>query len=264
MTRRSILNLTSTKKRDTMLQTTNMVLSRSNPTTYSSDDAIMKGGDAASYIVPWVCTARLPATDTNGNPDPEDTPARGRTTVFMRGLKERLTLTTNNGLPWQWRRIVFATKGFAAPFPFGGNFYLYNNSNYGYRRTWNETPTPSIRLNLTAPMFKGVEGVDWKDEIVAPIDTSRITLLYDKVRMITSGNDRGAMKSYSMWHGINKNFIYDDDEDAGKVVASPWHTLAKQGVGDVMIVDIFRPRGGSSATDTLSVGSSTTLYWHEK
>lgn len=246
-----------------MLQFTNAVPDRSRPAVYTANEAVMKGGDPESYLFCWAASARASTTGISNQPNPHDEATRTATTVFVRGLKERIEITTNNGLPWQWRRIVFAQKGMWNDITQTSTFQLSSLTSSGYRRLVNEAWGTS-RSFLTNYLFRGVVGNDWNDEINAPIDTRRVTVLYDKTRAISSGNERGVMRTYKLWHGINKNLVYDDDENGGAEDSSAFSVSSKAGIGDIYVIDIFRPRGGSVPGDQLAFGPSATLYWHER
>lgn len=246
-----------------MLSLSNMVADRSRPTSYTATDAVMSGGQVP-YIIPWVATARNQTTNGTKSGTLATSATRTSTTCYIRGLREDIEINVFTGVPWQWRRIVFFAKGFpnAVGSP-GSNFYWFNITAEGYRRTVNEI-YGSYQTVLQSFLFKGQEGSDWNDLMIAPIDTSRISVVYDKTRTIASGNEEGVIRKYKMWHGVNKNLVYDDDEFGGDEVTSNLSTLSKQGCGDLLVVDIFKPRAGSAGEDRLAFKPNATLYWHEK
>ena len=65
-------------------------------------------------------------------------------------------------------------------------------------------------------LFEGAGNVDWADVNSAKVDTRRIDLHYDKTITINSGNSSGVFRTYRRWHPMNKNLVYDDDQDGGK------------------------------------------------
>ncbi|AMH87701.1 capsid protein [pteropus associated gemycircularvirus 1] len=263
MTQKKILNLTSIKKRDTMLSLTNVIADRSRPTSYTSNDAVLSGG-AQPYIIPWVATARTTTVNGTKQGTIATSATRSSTTCYIRGLREDIEINVFTGCPWQWRRIVFFSKGLtnAVGTP-GSNFYYFNVTAEDYRRTVNEI-YGAYANGLNAFLFKGTEGSDWNDLMIAPVDTTRVSVLYDKTRTIASGNEEGVIRKYKMWHGVNKNLTYDDDEFGGDETTSNLSTLSKVGCGDMMVVDIFKPRGGSAGEDRMAFKPNATLYWHEK
>lgn len=67
-----------------------------------------------------------------------------------------------------------------------------------------------------------------------------------------------------MWHSMNKNLVYADDENAGGLNVQFYSTQSKAGMGDFIVVDYFQARKGSTSSQQLSFGTTATLYWHEK
>nr|QCX29360.1 capsid protein [Plant associated genomovirus 2] len=263
--KKRILNITSKKKRDDMLILTNVLPDRSRPTTYSSSFAQISGGVVASeeYTFLWCATARSNLLGTSPPVTPDDAATRTATTCFMRGLKEVCELQVTTGLPWQWRRIIFAMRGTTPTFNVGGNFYLANLTSNGYRRTVNEI-FGAGKTQFYHLLFAGAQGTDWNDPLIAKIDTVRVDLKYDRTRTIASGNEQGMIRAYRHWHPLNKNLVYDDDQNGGDNDPYLFSVSDKRGMGDLMVVDIFRPRGGSTTNDLLTFKPQATLYWHEK
>lgn len=245
-----------------MLPLTNVVADRSRPTTYTANDAVLTGGSNEEYALAWCASARTTNTGINpGTPDDEAT--RTKSTCYIRGLKESIEIQVNNGLPWQWRRILFTVKGRAEFWNVGSNIYMANLTSNGYRRTVNEI-FGSTKADMYSILFKGTQGTDWNDPLTALVDTSRATILYDRTHSLASGNDRGFIRNYQKWHPVNKNIVYDDDQIGGDNEADLFSTLGKPGCGDIMVLDLFRPRGGSVISDQLSLRPQATLYWHER
>lgn len=263
MTKKRILNVTSRKKRDTMLTWSNITAaSQTGSTTYTTSPAVITGGTSLHPLVIWSPTAR-DLTRNSGAAGVADVAARTATTCYMRGLKESVEVQVVNGVPWQWRRIVFTAKALYKDIMSTTSFSLFNETSNGMMRTFNQ-PTAQNRLNLESILFRGNVNVDWIDQIIAPIDTTRVTLMYDKTRTIASGNDDGVIRKYTFWHGMNKNLVYDDDENGDSMTSTNWSVTSKPGMGDVFVVDIFRSRSGTSAADQIAISSTATLYWHEK
>lgn len=267
--RRRILNITSRKKRDVMLPITNIIVPR-NPTntTYSPAAAILQGNVAGftedPYIIPWVASARdmdVAGTATEGMVGDEAT--RTSSACYIRGLKENIEIQVSDGVPWQWRRLVFTAKGLQTSFQFGPSEGLFTETSSGFRRLINETRGSNLAA-LTAVMFRGQSGTDWNDYLTAPVDTRNITLMYDKTRTIASGNEQGMIREYKMWHPVNKTLVYGDDQNGGDTNDFQFSTLAKPGCGDIYVVDIFRPRVGAGSTSQLRFHPAATFYWHER
>lgn len=247
-----------------MLTYTNVIAGRSRPTSYGPTEAVLQGGSSESYTFVWSPSARVNQSTSGNNAGPEDMATRTRSTCFIRGLKENAEVQVTNGLPWQWRRIVIAGKGIAQTLDPGGNQYISNLTSNGYVRTVNEVVPGLNKIGLYNGLFQGFAGTDWDDDLVAKTDNARSTVLYDRVRTISSGNEQGTIRKYKFWHPINKNLVYDDDEQGGDTAESRFSTLSRAGCGDIIVIDIIKPRGGSSTTDRMTLRFNSTWYWHEK
>lgn len=232
-------------------------------------------GDQPTYFMPFLVTGRGMGSLNSGVPSPGQMPTRSATTCFMRGFSERIKLETASSIPWTWRRIAFTFKGTdfftdemeptATGSPYFRDITSNPNSgaNLGYVRPWMQV-NPAAAPLFGTKLFRGVGGVDWGSVIDAKLDTTRITVKYDKTRIVRSGNDSGTIRTYKIWHPMNKNIVYDDDERAGDMDSAFISTTSKPGMGDYWIVDMFRPLLGAGAGDELAISSESTLYWHEK
>lgn len=259
MPQKRILNLTSTKKRDTMLGYSNSTAAnQSGSTTYLAQPAVVTGINANACFV-WCATARA-ASDGTGPGVPIEQATRTATTCYMRGLKEKIEIQCSDGLPWQWRRICFTTK--SQFLTVSTSFNVRQLTSSGYARVMNQLANPFTTLYPL--LFRGLQNSDWNDAMIAPVDTSRVTLKYDKVVSIASGNEDGCVRSYSRWHAMNKNLVYDDDENGATESSNDFSVTSKAGMGDYYVVDIFRPRLGGATNNQLSINPQATLYWHEK
>ncbi|UOK20978.1 capsid protein [Chifec genomovirus UA13_107] len=251
-----------------IIQTNTTASTPSGGTSYTAAPAILVG-NTYEYIFPFCCTARdlTSGIPTAGNPTlgrVTDQATRTATTCFMRGYSEAITIQTTDGLPWLWRRIVFTYKGLVFPAATSSFNYVMENS-AGYARVVNSAPAGSISSFINVA-FKGVQNADWNTFVDAPLDTSRISVLYDKTMTIASGNEDGMIRKYKFWHPFNKNLVYDDEESGGSTLnnGSYLSVSSKAGMGDAYIVDFFRPRTGGTTASQLSFHPQGTLYWHEK
>lgn len=270
MSRRSILNVTSEKKRDKMLQITNSTSSsQTGSGTYLPSPAIVTGGTSNVAAFVWCATARdntRSSTATQpGNKFDQGT--RTASTCYMVGLKENIELQIADGLPWQWRRICVTMKGtntFAGTLNTGtSTFYTALETSNGFARVLNQI-LAADRASFYGILFQGQQDVDWQDPMTAKVDNERLTIKYDKTITLSSGNDDGMIRKYSRWHGMNHNLEYNDDEAGGTMTSGQFSVTSKRGMGDYWIIDLFRPRAGSSTANQLSYGTESTLYWHER
>lgn len=264
MTKKRVLNIASKKKQDNMVCTTNIQAgSGTGGTTYTNQPAILSGG--YTYILPWICTARN-ALITGLPGYPNETPTRTANTCYMRGLKERIQLQSNNGTAWQWRRICFTFRG----------DYLWANSTttfqwwraddtYGVTRSiQNAAGVGGVGNRLIDLVFKGTQSIDWSSYFTAKLDTERIRVMSDQTHTMQSGNDSGFMRNFKLWHPMNKNLTYEGEENGGQYQSSPYSVDTKIGLGDYYIVDIISAGTGATSADRMSFDPEATLYWHEK
>lgn len=266
MSKRMILNTTSRKKRDTMLITTNTTLATpSGSTTYTNNDALLRAN--ATYMFPWIPTWK----NNGGSTTVYDEAGRTSKTCYMRGLKEKIRISTSDGTQWLWRRICFTMKGsqlyglstsgytFAGASPQNGDMRVVNDVNNGSGQG------ATIRTNIIDLIFRGGNGRDWNNFFTAPLDPTRISVMYDKTISIQSGNQAGRNVVYNRWHPMNKNLVYDDDENGQETEPAGNSTRGKPGMGDYYVIDMFTS-GSPISTETsgLSFSPEATLYWHEK
>ncbi|QCS37581.1 capsid protein [Tortoise genomovirus 18] len=269
MSRKRILNVTSTKKQDNML-------SFSNTDNTGGSKTVAAGGlyvnGAYSYgMSVWCATARSMVTAgvTDQYIDAAD---RCSATCYMRGLKENLRIQTNSPMPWLWRRIVFTTKGNtflnAAPADTPTQTYrAYSDTSIGIARQWfnlQANSMPSTVNGFNGIIFKGTFNQDWNDVITAKVDTSRITVKSDRTCTIRTGNSNGHFSDRKLWYPMNANLVYDDDESGAGTTTQYFSTDAKAGMGDMFVIDYLVPGLGAASTDIINLNSTATLYWHEK
>lgn len=223
----------------------------------------------------WCPTARdFTAASAGPRGSIQDIATRTSTICYMRGISERIEVQTSSGAPWQWRRICFKYRGQL----FGnsgtpsqsGNYATHIETSNGFQRlvlgfTDASTSSNLVENSLTSLIFRGTPGTgDWFDYMTAPLDPTRIDVAYDKFTTISSGNTSGKVFRKKLWHPMNKNLVYDDDEAGGAENSYPYSMHGKQGMGDYYIVDFFRCGLGATSSDQLSFNPQSTLYWHEK
>lgn len=260
MSRRGINDLTSRKKKDNMLTFSNITIPRSPAPPVSNTAALLQGG-GGYYNILWCASARerVP-NNTGGIGTVDDESTRTATTVYAKGLRERLSIQTNSAVPWTWRRIVFTCKGTAALFATTPLFLLTSN---GYARLVQELGSGAT-AQVQGMVFDGTVGLDWRDPLDAKIDQTLFTILSDQTTIITPQTTAGAIRNYSRYYPLEKNLTYYEDEQGGENSSAAFSTLGKPGMGDLMVYDIFAPKGGAAFTDQMTVDIQSTFYWHEK
>jgi hypothetical protein len=265
--RRAILNVASTKKKDNMVafqQTGSASEPTQGPLTITGNPTLSAFGE---HIIMWMPTARSRGTV------PEET-ERNSQTCFMRGLSERINISTDTSLPWTWRRVCFTLKGLGVirrdgtainvlPFeevaPNGYVRLARNYSSVGGDPNWEP-----IAEQLISILMDGTRGTDFLDLTTAKTDGQHVTVKYDRTFRLASGNDSGIQRVFKLWHPMNKNLVYDDDEDGGDMVGNAISTQGKPGMGDYYVVDIFKAHPTATSSDHLLFDPMATLYWHEK
>jgi len=220
----------------------------------------------------WVATAQDLTDETGKNGTVAEAATRTSTLCYMRGLSEHIRIQTSSGLPWFWRRLCFTLKGdevinfSPSDTPVSTNNRFLDTTQGIQRLFFNElvnTQTNTIN-NHDAVIFKGSKGVDWTDPIIAPTNTSRITVKYDKTWTLTSGNASGMVTERKLWFSMNKNLMYADDETGDQQLSTYFSTDSKQGMGDYYIMDVLSPGTGGGDSDKLLLQANSTLYWHER
>jgi len=223
---------------------------------------------------------RPTAMDLNGNDTVPNSivndPSRTASVCYMRGFAENIRVETSSGNPWFHRRICICSRSplfitlAASDTPGTDRAYAaagaIETSN-GWQRlasnviTDTMTTTTSYWLSL---LFKGAQGVDWDDYITAPVDNRRVDLKFDKTWIYRSGNQQGVLREKKLWHPMNKNLYYDDDESGATEDGRTYSVSDKRGMGDYHIFDLFSQGSSGSTTDRLKIRFTSTLYWHEK
>jgi len=269
MGKKRILNLTSRKKRDTMLTVSNTD-SNGASITPAAGSAYASATNAGLFL--WCATARdLSPANQGASSTVTLEASRTATSCYMRGLSEKIRLQTSSGVPWFHRRICFTYKG-ADPFRVsrtgdtGGPQWMSETSN-GIARLWfnaSVNNTPNYVNSINGIVFKGTQGQDWNDVLTAPVDNRRVTLKFDKTWTLQSSNNNGLVRERKLWHGMNKTLVYDDDEGGAFETQSNYSVESKAGMGDYYVMDYFIPGAGGTSSDLIRIDSTSTLYWHEK
>nr|QVW56523.1 MAG: capsid protein [Gemycircularvirus] len=272
VSKRRILNIASTKKRNGMLSWSNTSNTGASQ-TIGINTAYVNGGPGAPAHFLFLPTA-MNMLDNSGTTDnPVNSAQRTSTTCYMRGFSERIRIQTSSAVPWFHRRICFTTRGIS---PFNTlntkdtltqQFGSSADTSNGMERAWYNCTINTMDNTIAdryGILFKGQQNKDWNDHFLAPVDTQRVDLKFDKTWVIKTGNQNGALIERKLWHPMNKNIVYDDDEQGEVQASSYYSTDSKQGMGDYYILDLFQPGLGATANDILNVFSNSTLYWHEK
>lgn len=249
--------MTSTKKHDNM-PPVSFSPSGANP----ASRPFYAGGNATTFLV-WCPTARSRETSSDQNSVAD----RTSDVCYIRGLKETINISnyqnsasTNYAAAWKWRRIVFSAKGLYQALGTSVDYAYTSNGYVRFLADQNGTP---FGATVSSLIFQGVSGVDWVDTMTAKADNTRLTIHYDRTRTLTPASSAKRFWNFKMWHPVNKNLNYNNEESGDGETASLRSTLGKPGIGDVYVVDILQCASGNS-DDLLAFGPEATLYWHEK
>lgn len=258
MTRRGVLNITTRKKQDNMVSRVVNPDGTSTLGDFSSSDPMM------SLFIPNARSTRTPVN----NPA-----VRNTTNTFAVGYKERVQIDLSGGGTLKWRRIVFMMKGSVLRDAMdtddtGGilNQLFWQTTEGGTNRVIGPLdPGSPSQVELTSFLFQGQQDIDWRNFFTAKVDTTRVTLKYDKVRTIAPGNESGVSRSYRFWNPIRRTILYDDDMESDVVGDKPFSTEGLIGVGDMYILDVFAIVVPPLTGDGLYTFSPEgTYYWHER
>lgn len=204
-----------------------------------------------------------------------DRQLRTASTCYMNGFSENLRVSTSSALPWFHRRICFTLKGVntfnqqlnSDNSTIGIEYRPWVASSNGMQRLWLNQEINTMPNTMRASwelMFAGTLDEDWNDLIAAPLDTSRVSVKFDKTWILQSGNERGIVRERKLWHPMKKNLVYADEESGNEMKTSFISTTAKPGMGDYYIVDIIQPGTGGVAGDRIELQANSALYWAEK
>ncbi|AGU67670.1 capsid protein [Faecal-associated gemycircularvirus 1b] len=265
MPRKRILNITSRKKRNGMLSWSNTTPSGSTKAV-GIGPAYVNGSTGGLFLFCPTAQSLVTASSTNLVIQDSD---RTASTCYMKGFSEHIRIQTSSPTPWFWRRICFTVKGY--PFTASASPTVpelpYLDTSNGLERLWVNLGTnnsTALYNSITELLFKGLSQKDWTDPLIAPLDTSRVTVKFDKTWTIKSGNASGAVTERKHWFPMNHNLVYDDDENGATVDTRYLSVNSKAGMGDYYILDFFSPGTGGGTGDLIRIDSNATLYWHEK
>lgn len=229
--------------------------------TIPSSGGYTLSGASTSFMI-WNASyrERNPGLDDNSTANREDNVA------YIRGLREMITFRTSgvnetgNAAGWLWRRILFTAKGLYQAL---GTSVDHAFTSQGYVRFLANHNGTTYGSAVSGALFEGVVNVDWTDLMTAKCNNEKFTVLYDKVTRLNPQSSAPQYWKHKRWHPINKNLVYDNEENGPNETTSGYSTLGKPGCGDVYVVDIFSCASMNSQ-DTLYFAPEATLYWHEK
>lgn len=263
ISRRRILNVSSTKKQDAMMPWSS---NRNDTPSYTSGPILFDRTLSfnANRTMVFVPTAR--DRTIAGTSDPNSEARRTATSTYARGYAERVTISTNSGLPWRWRRIVFMFKGTSLIADNADQFY-YERTTQGMSRLQIPTKTAND-VTMDQTIFQGSLDVDWASRMDAPLDRTRIKVVSDVTRTFNPGNQTGTSRTFNTFYPINHTLIYNDDEYGNDTLDVYFSSTHPASCGDMYIVDYFSsmalPEPLLSGTSQIAVQCEGRYYWHER
>lgn len=277
MTTKRILNKTSRKKRNGMLTWSNADQNGVLAAVGQRALTIAGGTSGATLGLVHFRPTAMDLNDNNTNPNSIVNQATRTSSVcYMKGFAENIRIETSTGNPWFHRRICIASRdpsftsrnpgdasGTERDYAAAGAIETSN----GFQRLASNVLLDTLTNTYTtwlAIIFKGTQGLDWDDFVTAPIDTTRVDLKFDKTWVYRSGNQSGVLKERKLWHPMNKNLYYDDDEAGAGETTATYSVRDKRGMGDYHIFDFFSQGSSGQTADLLKIRYTSTMYWHEK
>ena len=265
MSTRVLLNKTSQKKRDNMLSYTNTTAADPFSTTYSATGAVMRfpvgqTNPGSEFFYIWNATARPAETSEGQRGSKLDTSLRTSESIYAKGLRERITLETNNAAPWEWRRICFTSKdSFGQVDPDTATFFRQTSN--GMVRMLSAL---SAGIYLQDELFEGARNSDWLSVFTAPLSRKNFSIKYDKSRIIRSTNNSGTIREFKLWHPMESNLAYREEQEGETMTESAVSVTGRVGMGNYYVIDMFRKHGVNDDQSTLTFTPEATFFWHEK
>lgn len=277
MTKKRILNATSRKKRNGMLTFANSTVTGALAAVSQNPLTIAGSSSGNTLGIIHFRPTAMDLSDSAGGPNSVVNQASRTSSVcYMRGFAENIRIETSTGNPWFHRRVCITSRDRIFNFrndtdPSGADRdYAASGAietSNGFQRLASNVMTDTLSATYNrwlGSLFKGQQGVDWDDFITAPMDTTRVDLKYDKTWIYRSGNERGVLREKKIFHPMNKNLYYDDDENGAGEVTVNYSVTDKRGMGDYHIFDFFSQGSSGNSADLLKIRFTSTMYWHEK
>nr|WIW72176.1 MAG: capsid protein [Genomoviridae sp.] len=176
------------------------------------------------------------------------------------GAFVRITLETNNSAPWEWRRVCFTSKDdFGQTDPDTATFFRQTSS--GMVRM---VSALSTGIYLQSELFEGERNQDWLSVFTAPLSRKNFSIKYDKTRIIRSTNNSGTIREYKLWHPMESNLAYREEQQGETMTESAVSVTGRVGMGNYYVIDMFRKHGNNDDQSTLTFTPEATFFWHEK
>ncbi|AXL65880.1 putative capsid protein [Giant house spider associated circular virus 1] len=252
MSRKRILNVSTTKKRDTLMSY-DVARSQNGPAIVSSGSVERWTTNLLNY---------LPTSFSSADDDYR----RTKNNVYFRGAKLAWNFDMSDSSPWEIRMIAFwgsdgtitanpQSRFYTTITPTGGSPYQVNGL----------LPVlPGSVPDLRMTLFQGTEGTDWFDAMIAPLDVRRNKIIIDKRMTLRSGNDVGSFKRMNLWVPANKMVRFNNDENGSDVDKTSGIPSGLYSPDCLYYVTLYKQRGAADTAAQLLVSCNATVYWHER
>lgn len=249
---RRILNLTSVKKKDTMMPALVATDGSVSPTPTVSVNL------PANSYVSWT-----QAISYRERQSVMTAPARNLRDIYLKGFAETLRIDTNSPNPIMVRRLVVS-----APVRIDLTGGITGNDTQPTHVVDNGTHFIGLgvgtkNIDLYETLFEGSSTRDWQDVFIAKIDNRRWRVHSDKTFQVRSGNTGDAFRQMKFWDPINKKVQYDDEERGNDIYGSGWTTTSTQG-HQQNVYCIYIWYNQMSAAINPQITQQRTMYWHER
>lgn len=215
----------------------------------ASDDGSPRGiaqvnDDGNLHFMIWSPSQRLGSGNSLGQ-------QREKSRVYIRGLRERMRLHSQDNTVWEHRRIVLSADILLC----GG---LTKDGGTTYYRN---TDTDRIPLSGIQSLMTGNPGIDYDDTFFAKFSKSECKVHYDKIDVIDPHGSGNFIRHKKYWHQFNAMATYADIEQ-GSQTSFSGQLRANLGLANVYVIDFFRSSGNTESYP-LDVEFEPTWYWHE-
>jgi len=269
-------NALAYKKRDTYLSAaaTGANPSPENPVVRAGAISLRPASQNQGYLPNFHALFYCPTFRYLKNNAKSFVASRSATRPFYIGLSETYSLYPNDNSMWFWRRIVFSTKR-----NYGQEISPTAASQIGVEASDGATTQRPMRdisgdasvinygqmyTNIAEDVFEGIYTTDWQNPIQAHLDRTKVSVISDKRRTITSHNDVARPAVIKAYVPINKTVVYGDEENGNNMSTSPVSVTSKSGMGNIYVLDFFHCPAPVGDTTRLNITSQSTMYWHEK
>nr|QCX29346.1 capsid protein [Plant associated genomovirus 1] len=269
--RRSILNLTSVKKKDSMGHVTNV--GTGSTTTFTTNPAIFTQNGAQPYATSiWMFSPSARDQTINaGGSDEVAVALRNSTRTYSKGYGESIQIRTNTGASWKWRRVVILNKNTTLYGTPGSPTPIYRDTaGTGMQRIVAPLNNSQFAI-LTEQLIVGNPGSgDSVDIFAFKFDPNRCKVLYDKTVAFNGGNQYGWSRSFNQYFPIQKTVVYNETENADSETSNYLSAPgALNSAGDILVIDFLAcqsaPDPASGApVHSLSLTLDGRYYWHER